>query len=123
RNHPVDHIAFAGPFFDHVHGIAVDGGILAEPCVVDQIGTVDDHGVAFPVTNGVSVEGRIERLVMSTSVGGDDTKGVLLGRVYRIEVGYGVFGNLPDLSGRTFSRKTLWRALERGVLVTLMLAE
>src|SRR5437879_11451578 len=106
-----------------MHGIAVDGAVLAQPGVVDKIGDIDDHGVAFPMANGVSVIGRIERWVMSTPVGRDDAKGVLLGRVDCIVEEDDLVGNLDDLRGRTHPRKALWRAFECGILVALMLAE
>src|SRR5260370_17261922 len=60
---------------------------------------------------------------MSAPISGNDTKGVLLGRVDRIVEEDDLFGNLHDLGGRTHAWKTLWRALEGGVLVTLVLAE
>src|SRR5690348_18460166 len=106
-----------------MHGIAVNGAILAEPGVVDKIGSVDDHGVAFPMADGVSVVGRIERRVMPASIGGDDAKGVLLGRVNGIVKEDDFFGNLYDFSGRTHARKALGRAFKRWIFVTLVLAE
>ena len=50
-------------------------------------------------------------------------KGVLFRRVDRVVEEDDLIGNLNDFGGRTDARKTFWRALERRVFMTLMLAQ
>jgi hypothetical protein len=60
---------------------------------------------------------------MSTAIGGDDAKGILLRGVYCIVEEDDLIGHLDDLRRRSQPRKAFWRALKCGVLVTLMLTE
>src|ERR1700731_2981324 len=84
RDLPVDHVPFPRQLFDNMHGVAVDRAVLAEPCLIHEISDVDDHGIAFPVANGVSVKRRIESRVMLPAIRGDHAKGVLFRRVDRV---------------------------------------
>src|SRR5216683_1979415 len=120
---PVDHVAFPRQLFNHMHGVAVDRAVLAEPGVIHEISRVDDHRIAFPMPNRVSVIRRIERRVMLPAIRRDHAKGVLLRRVDRVVEEDDLIGNLNDFGRRTHAGKTLWRALERWVLMALMLSQ
>src|SRR6266576_2783496 len=100
-----------------MHGVAVDRAVLAEPCVVHKIRHVDDHRIAFPVANRVSVVRWIERPVMVPAIRRDHAKGVLFGRVDRIVDEDDLIGNLNDFGWRTYARIILWRTLKRRVLM------
>src|SRR5882672_2086779 len=106
-----------------MHGVTVDRAVLAEPCVIHEIRHVDDHRIAFPVANRVSVIRWIERRIMLPAIRRDHAKGVLFGRVDRIVEEDDFIRNLNDFGRRTYARKTFWRTLERRVFMTLMLTK
>src|ERR1700687_5338217 len=120
RELPVDHEAFPRQLFNHVHGVTMDRAVLAEPCVIHEIGHVDDHRIAFPMTNRVTVIRRIEGRVMLAAIRRNDAKSVLFRGVDRVVEENHLIRNLNDFGWRAYARKSLWRALERWVFMTLM---
>src|SRR5580693_4675156 len=103
-----------------MHGVAVNGAVLAEPCVIHEIGYVDDHRIPFPVANRIAVIRRVECRVMLPPIRRDDAKGVLFRRVDGVVEENDFIGNLNDFGWRTDARKTLWRALECRIFMALM---
>src|SRR6266481_2944134 len=117
---PVDHETFPRQLFNHMHGVAVNRAVLAQPSVIHKIRHVDDHRVAFPMAYRVAVKRRIESRVMFPAVRRDHAKGVLFRRIDSVVEKDDLIGNLNDFGWRTNARKALWRALECWIFMALM---